>query len=262
MRTWQQIMCFFILSVACFAACSPHEDDSLKRIKNAGEMRIAMSGDYPPFSYYNEEKELDGFDVEVAREIAKRVGVSLKPVIVPWSGKVSGLLNREFDAILGCVAVSQTKVEALRFSTPYYHSTTQIMIKKGSGFKGPEDLANRSVGAVIGTTFEKDAGKLSAIDLRLYKGHSQAFRDLHNGTLDGLVTDQVVGDNAIKTGKFNVAFLGSSLGNRRVGIGVRKEDKALLAKIEGVLEDMRDDGALQKLIKKVAQCEYNCAVAF
>jgi ABC-type amino acid transport substrate-binding protein len=245
-----------------FAACSNDQDGSLRRVEKAGRIRIAMNGDYPPFSYYNEKKELEGFDVEVARLIADRLGVALKPITVGWSDKVSGLLDGEFDAILGCVAVSESKRKDLRFSDPYYHSTTRIMVREGTEFNGPKDLARRSVGAVSGTIFEKEAERLGAIDLRLYSGHSQAFRDLHNGTLDALVTDQVVGDNAMKAGKFHVRFLGPSLGNRSVSIGLRKEDKVLSDKIERVLEEMRKEGLLQNLIRKVAQCEYNCAMAF
>jgi polar amino acid transport system substrate-binding protein len=221
-----------------------------------------MSGDYPPFIYFNEENALEGFDVDVAREIAKRLGVTLTPVMRKWKEKIPALLNGELDVILGCVALTTDRMEAISFSAPYYHSTTQVMIRKGAVFKKPEELTGKSIGAVAGTTFEDDARKLGAINLRLYEGHSRAFTDLHNGALDGLVTDRIVGDNAIKTGKFDIQFLGASLGNRNVAIGLRKADKALLHKIESILEDMRDDGVLEELIKRVAQCEYNCSTAF
>lgn len=258
----QVVYSLFVFSALWFCACSTDQDGSLRRIEKAGQIKIAMSGDYAPFSYHNEQQALDGFDVEVARDIADRLGVVLKPVTVLWNDKVSGLLNGDFDAMLGCVAVSEEKRRDISFSAPYYHSTTQLMVRKGSGFRAPEDLINKAVGAVAGTTFEKDAEKLGAIDLRLYQGHSQAFRDLDNGILDALVTDQVAGDNAIRSGKFSIEFLGPSLGNRSVAIGLRKEDKGLSDRIESVLEDMRKDGTLQRLIKKVAQCEYNCAVGF
>jgi polar amino acid transport system substrate-binding protein len=258
----QQTIGFLGLCAVLLASCSGFDDDSLRRIKKAGEIRIAMSSDYPPFSYYNEKKVLDGFDVDVAREIARRLGVTLKPVMTKWTEKIQGLLNGEIDAVLGCVAVTKERLKVLRFSAPYYHSATQLMIRDGAAFKTPEELAGKSIGAVAGTTFEDDARKLGPIDLRIYQGHSKAFRDLHNGVLDGMVTDRVVGDNAIRSGKFDIQFLGSPLRNRKVAMGLRKEDKALLSKIESVLKDMRKEGVLQTLIKKVAQCEYNCAAAF
>ena len=256
LRTVGLIICVFLLG------CPTHQDGSFYRIKDSGEIRIAMSGDYPPFSYYNEKKALDGFDVDVAREIAKRLGVTLAPVRTKWTEKIQGLLNGEIDAILGCVAVTKERQEDLRFSEPYYHSATQLLVRKGAVFKTKEDLVGKPIGAVSGTTFEDDARKLGPVDLRLYEGHSKALRDLHNGVLDGMVTDRVAGDNAIRSGKFDIQFLGSPLRNRKVAIGLRKEDKALLREIESVLEDMRKEGILQSLIKKVAQCEYNCAAAF
>ena len=78
------IICVF------FLGCPTHPDGSLYRIRDSGEVRIAMSGDYPPFSYYNEKKVLDGFDVDVAREIAKRLGVTLVPVRTKWTNRFGG----------------------------------------------------------------------------------------------------------------------------------------------------------------------------
>ena len=261
-QTYQYGMRIFGLFIILLASCAGDGDDSLERIKASGEIRIAMSGDYPPFSYYNETRSLEGFDVDMAREMAKRLGVTFTPVMKKWAEKVPALLNDELDVILGCVAVAKDRLETLDFTPPYYHSTTQLMVRKGAVYKNPEELEGKTVGAVAGTTFEDDAKKLGSIDLQLYDGHSKAFMDLHKGVLDGLVTDRVVGDNAIKTGKFDIQFLGSSLQNRKVAIGVRRPDEALLREIESILEDMRDDGFLQNLIKKVAQCEYNCATAF
>jgi len=86
------------------AGCQPAEeqvDNSLERVKNAGEITFSMSGGYPPFNFYNDENQLVGFDIDVCEEIASRLDVGFKPVPNEWSGIVEGLRSSVYDGILG-----------------------------------------------------------------------------------------------------------------------------------------------------------------
>jgi ABC-type amino acid transport substrate-binding protein len=115
-------------------------DKSLKKIQDAGKIRFAMSGGYPPFNYYNDKNELVGFDVDIARAIAKKLGVEFEPVTTDWNGIIEGLRAGRYDGILGSMAVTEERLKVVDFSDPYYYSGAQLMVSKDSGINGPEDL--------------------------------------------------------------------------------------------------------------------------
>jgi len=257
----QNFLSFLLFSLALFflnTSCSENKSDSLSRIINAGQIRIGMSGDYPPFSFYNDKGELEGFDVDMARETAKRLGVKLDLVAREWSGIIDGLLEGSYDAILGSMAISKDREKAVAFSSPYYYSTVQLMIRKGAPFKDPKDFKGKIIGTGAGSDYIDDAKALGVTDIRLFETGTKALLELSEGKLDGVIVDHIVGFNAITLGKYDIEFLGAPLRNEAVGVAFRKEDKALLEEMNKILEEMKKEGFLLSLSKKVSQCEYNC----
>jgi polar amino acid transport system substrate-binding protein len=249
------------LSLALFflqAGCSENKNDSLSRIINAGQIRLGMSSDYPPFSFYNDKGELEGFDVDMARETAKRLGVKLDLVVREWSGIIDGLLEGSYDAILGSMAITTDRKKIVAFSSPYYHSTVQLMIRKDAPFKDPKDLQGKVIGIEAGSNYVIDAKALGVTDIRLVETGTKALVELNKGKLDGVIVDHIVGLNAIKLGKYDIEFLGAPLRNEAVGIAFRKEDEALLEEMNNILEKMKKDGFLRSLSKKMSRFEYNC----
>lgn len=238
------------LSVVMLAGCSEENVDSLSRVKKAGEISFAMSGGYPPFNFYNDSNELAGFDVDVAREVAKRLGVSLKPVTTEWSGIIEGLRSGAYDGILGSMAVTDKRLEVVDFSTPYYYSGAQVLVKKGAAYSEPMQLKGKIIGVVTGTTFAKDAEKLGAGDVKLYKDDTHTLTELNNGVVDGVITDRVVGVNAMNSGKFDITLLGMPLRGEDIAVAFRKGDDTLLTEVNKVLTAMHADGTLSELSRK------------
>lgn len=116
------------------------KDDSLNRVKKAGKIKFAMSGGYPPFNYFTENDELTGFDVEIGKEVAKRLGVQYEPVTTDWSGILEGLRSGRYDGIFGSMAVTSKRLEVVDFTDPYYYSGAQLIVRNDSKIKSPEDL--------------------------------------------------------------------------------------------------------------------------
>lgn len=231
-------------------ACSDTTTDSLERVRKAGEISFAMSGGYPPFNFYNESNELVGFDVDVAREVAARLGVSLKPVTTEWSGIIEGLRSGVYDGILGSMAVTEERLKVVDFSAPYYYSGAQMMVKKDASFTAPEDLRGRTVGVVTGTTFADDAARLGAGDVKLYKDDTQTLTELSSGVVDGVITDRVVGVNAMNSGKFEIVALGPPLRSEDIAVAFNKNDQTLLQAVDKILGAMHQDGTLARLSTK------------
>jgi len=230
--------------------CSEEKKDSLPRVKEAGEISFAMSGGYPPFNFYNADNELVGFDVDVANEVAQRLGVNFKPVTTEWSGIIEGLRSGVYDGILGSMAVTEKRLEVVNFSTPYYYSGAQLLVKKDAPVTAPAQLKGKTIGVVTGTTFATDAEKLGAGDVKLYKDDTHTLTELNNGVVDGVITDRVVGVNAMNSGKFDIALLGMPLRGEDIAVAFRKGDDSLLMEVNTVLAAMHKDGTLSTLSQK------------
>lgn len=112
----------------------PATDDSLERVLEAGEIKFAMSGGYPPFNYYDQD-ELTGFDVEIGKAVAKNLGVRYVPVTTDWNGIVEGLRSGRYDGIFGSMAVTERRMEVIDFTNPYYYSGAQLIVREDSDIK-------------------------------------------------------------------------------------------------------------------------------
>lgn len=118
----------------------PGTDESWKKVKQAGKIRFAMSGGYPPFNYYNENNELTGFDVEIAKAVCSRLGVEYVPVSTAWDGIVEGLRAKRYEGIWGSMAITPERLKVVDFSDPYYLSGAQLIVSRESSLRGPDDL--------------------------------------------------------------------------------------------------------------------------
>jgi len=118
----------------------PAKDGSLERVKKAGKITFALSGAYPPFNFFSADDELIGFDIELGKEVAKRLGVTYEPVTTDWTGILEGLRSGRYDAIFGSMAVTADRLKVVDFTDPYYYSGAQLIVPKDSEIKSIDDL--------------------------------------------------------------------------------------------------------------------------
>ncbi|WP_088224779.1 ABC transporter substrate-binding protein [Desulfosporosinus sp. FKB] len=248
------ILFLVILVLLIVTGCSSTKTNSaaattLDQIKEEGALTFAMSGQYPPFNYYNEQNQLTGFDVEIGEEIAKRIGVKSAPIAVEWDGIIAGLEAKKFDMILGSMAITDERLKKVNFSDPYYRSGAQVIVPTNSNITGRADLNGKTVGVVLGTTYETKARDLGAT-VKTYKGDPDAFRDMFNGRLDAVITDKIVGLNAIKKNKYPFKLAGNLLYEEKMGIAIRKDSPKLLESVNNALAKMMEDGTYKKISEK------------
>jgi polar amino acid transport system substrate-binding protein len=236
----------------CLSGCQGSKDKSLEKIKKAKVIRISMSPGYPPFSYYNAKKEVVGFDVSVSREIAKRLGVELKVLAVPWEEIINSLNAGESDAILGSMAITEERSKLVDFSVPYYYARSLVMVPKDSKIKTLKDLRTKTVGVMTFSTFENDAKTLELPHVRQYKTNDDALGALSKGEVDAVITDDVVGMYAKNRMGLVIEPLGDTLNSDRIAIAVRKGETALLTRINEIIGEMKKDDTLQHLVEKMA----------
>lgn len=118
----------------------PATDGSLERVKKAGKIKFAMSGGYPPFNYFTDEDVLTGFDVDLGKEVAKRLGVAYEPVTTDWSGILEGLRSGRYDGIFGSMGITDERSKVVDFTDPYYYSGAQLIVRNDSRINSADDL--------------------------------------------------------------------------------------------------------------------------
>ncbi len=119
------------LALAGFAALAPATAEELDTIKEAGVIRIAMTGAYPPFNFVNDQNEVVGFDPAIGTEIAKRMGLEVEIVTTAWDGIIGGLLANKYDAIVGSMSITEERDKVIDFVGPYYTTKRAIFTKAG-----------------------------------------------------------------------------------------------------------------------------------
>ncbi len=153
--------------------------------------------------------------------------MKLKPVTTEWSGIIEGLRSGIYSGILGSMAATEQRKKVVDFSTPYYYSGAQMFVRTDSPFKSADELKAKAVGLVTGTTFEQDAKNLGVSDIRLYKDDTHTLTELSSGVIDGVITDRVVGVNAMNSGKFKIKPLGSPLRKEDIAVASARKIKPL-----------------------------------
>ena len=247
MKTTLKILAVILLLLLPFAAIA----DDLQTVKNRGEVSFAMSGQYPPFNFVDQNNQLSGFDVEICSAIASRVGVEAKPLSTAWDGIIAGLLTNRFDLICGSMAITEERLNSIDFSDPYYRSGAQLFVKKGSSLTSTDDLDNKKIGVTLGTTYEEWVrNNLPGVDVRTYKGVPDMLLEVMNGRIDGFITDRIVGSMAIDERNAPIQMAGSLLYEERMGIALRQGNPQLKEAINTALAQMKEDGTYRDISMK------------
>jgi polar amino acid transport system substrate-binding protein len=216
----------------------------------ADTVKIAMSGVYPPFNYFNERNALVGFDVDIAKEIARRLNREPELVTTAWDGILAGLVSHKFDLIIGSMAITEERKKTVLFSDPYYSSGAQLVTRKGSKISGPSSLKGKVVGVTVGETYEAYVREHIPGVKRIatYKGGvPNLIMELNNKRIDAFLTDRLVGLYALKQAKSDAVLSGDLLYREEMGIAVAREHPELLAEVNAALAAMKEDGTYARI---------------
>lgn len=239
------------LSIGLFLSPLVQAQDGLAEVKQDKQLTFALSGAYPPFNYVDENGELAGFDVEIGKEIARRIGVEGKPIATAWDGIIAGLLAKRYSTIIGSMGITEERLKNIDFSKPYYRSGAQLFVKEGSDIKSIEDLKGKEVGVTLGTTYEDWLRKNAPeVNVRAYKGVPQLIMETQSGRLAGFVSDRMTGLMAIKKNNFKLQMVGGLLYPELIGIALNKNNPELLQAIDKAITDIQADGTYAKISNK------------
>lgn len=239
-----------IATLTSFGTANFAVADEITKIKEAGVIRIAMSGAYPPFNFVNESNQVVGFDPAIGTEIAKRMGVEVEIVTTAWDGIIGGLLANKYDAIVGSMSVTEERKEVVAFVGPYYTTKRAIFTKPDSGITDAKQLEGKAVGVTLGETHEDWARNLG-YNVRTYKGLPELLLELEHGRVDVIVNDSIAAILAMKeTGQAYVMLPDMNSDVIDAGIAIRKGNPELAAAMQAALDAMMEDGTYIEIANK------------
>lgn len=262
--------------IALAPATSATAGETLDRVMNNKVLVMSSDAAYPPQSFLNDNNEMDGFDVEVGREIAKRLGAELKIITPAWEVITAGNWKGRWDISVGSMTPTKERREVLNFPAVYYYTPASFAVHKDSEASALADLNGKTIGVCAGCTTDFymdknltiDAQGVPAFDYlvtagekRTYETDTNAYDDLRLGDgkrLDAVLTPTPTVQEAIKSG-YPFRVVGDPVFYEPLAVATDKGDPEFDAKIVEAIDAMRSDGTLSKLSEKWYGIDYTIA---
>jgi len=245
----------------------------------ADSIRIGTEGAYPPWNAKDESGKLIGFEVELANFLCIYMKADCTIVEQDWDGMIPGLIMRKYDAIMAGMSITDERMKTINFSQGYADEVASLAVMKGSPLEGMDTpkainlstgggaakkalktltaaLAGKTIGVQTATIHQNflESGDVGSVKIRTYKTQDEVNLDLAAGRIDAALAAAVAfTDYAEKSGKPVVlvgpTFSGGAFGNG-VGVGIRKDDTALLKKFNAAINKARKTGKISELAIK------------
>ena len=245
-----------LAAATLFTACGKKPEAPAAAAPAAAQaIVIGLDDNFPPMGFRDDKGELVGFDIDLAREAGKRIGVEVSFKPIDWNAKEAELNGKRVDVLWNGLTITEERKANILFTTPYLENHQIIVVTEKSPIKTKAQLAGKVVGVQDGSSaveaIEKDAAAAKAIkELKKFGDNVTALMDLSAGRLDALVVDEVVGRyyTAKKPGEYRV--LEENFGTEDYGVGTRKDDTELMAKLQKAMDEMKADGAAATISTK------------
>ena len=216
-----------------------------------GKLMVATEGTYPPFSMTSPDGKLDGLEIRVVQEIAKRIGLEYTPVIIKWDSILVGLMSDQYDMISAAMDITPERQQQVTFSDGWLESGGRIVTSKDSAIQSADDLKGKTVGALVASTWTELAKGLGAAEVKTYKAESDALQDLANGNVDAVITDSIAAAYAIQTSALPLRMTDDYVSRIQKGFAMKKGKPNLVQAINKALADMIADGTYEKLTSEL-----------
>ncbi|KAA0946958.1 transporter substrate-binding domain-containing protein [Pseudomonas sp. ANT_H14] len=246
----------------------------LDKIQSSKTMTVATSAIWPPQGFINDKNEIDGFDIDVSKEIAKRLGVEVKFITPDWDVITAGKWNGRWDMSVGSMTATKSRARILDFPATYYYVPYVFAVHNKSTVTDRQALNGKKIGVEGGTTSEDCLNQALAIEtsdippascdikageLRTYAGSLAPLDDLRLGDgvrLDAILTQRSTLEAAIKK-NYPLKAIDGVVFYEPLAIATDKGDPELTAKLAEVIGAMHTDGTLTKLSTKWYGVDYS-----
>lgn len=244
------------LAVVTFSSGSAFAADTLAEIQKRGVLRVGMEPGYMPFELTSKKGDIIGFDVDMAKRMAKAMGVKLELVSTAWDGIIPALLTDKFDVIMSGMTLTQERNLTVNFASPYILIGQSILLKKelADSVKSYKDLndAKFTVASKLGTTGEQATkrmiGKAKYIS---YETEQEGVMELVNGKIDAFIYDLPFNSIAVgQKGAGKIVHLDDPFTKEPLAWAIKRGDVDFLNWLNNFMAQVKYDGVYDKIYKK------------
>ena len=230
---------------------------SINKPKDENTFILGMDDSFPPMGYRNENNELVGFDIDLANEDRKKMGMELKTQTISWAAKEQELDSGNIDCIWNGFGYTEDRNNAMTLSKPYVKDKSMFVVKEDSSYEDQDELKGKKIGVQSGSTQEKrlnesNYGKELG-EIIGYTDYLTALMDLETGNIDAVYMSQISGNYIIeKQNKEFKTFDAIGIGEESKGmvIAFKKGNVELKDKVEKALDELKQEGKLKELSEK------------
>jgi cystine transport system substrate-binding protein len=269
MRVFHRTLAAIAAALACLAlatACGSSDSEGgssskasdIPGLLNAGKLVVGTSGSYPPFTFIDDKGDLTGYDVDVSKEIAKRLGLKADVQAVDFNALLAGLSAGKYDAVASAISIEDDKSTSYELSDPTLVDGITLLVKADSDIKAIKDIVGHKLGGPAGTAAFDNIKQAVSGDWQVvtFPGMTEAVQGLKDGRVDALAVTHTVGAYTVK-GDSSLRVLDDIVGKFHSGLAVSKKGgDPLVSAINKEIAAMISDGTIKKL-----QEEYFGAVA-
>ena len=220
-----------------------------------GTFTVGFDQDFPPMGFVGDDGQYTGFDLELAQEVADRLGLEFVPQPIAWDAKDMELSSGTIDCIWNGFTMNGRE-DAYTWSEPYMDNSQVFVVAADSGISSLADLAGKVVEVQTDSSAEaalKDNAELSATfgTLQTTPDYNTAFMNIDSGAADAVAVDIGVANYQLsQRGKDKYVILDETLSSEEYGIGFKKGNEELRDKVQGALDEMAADGTMAEISEK------------
>jgi polar amino acid transport system substrate-binding protein len=259
MKRRQLLQTALAILIVVFASLANHAAtaaSTLDEVKARGKMIAGVRYDSPPFGSLDQSGQVVGFDIDLIREIAKRLGVGIEMVQVTAKTRIPLLESGKIDVIAAVLTHSRERDRVIDFSISYLLDGQRLLVKKGSGIREASDLKNKTVSAVQGSYNEATIRKLvPEAKILVFQEYPQAYLALKQGLADAFTTTATILEGISKQDP-EFEIVGDNLTSEPIGFGVRENDSKWRDAINFALQDMVADGTYKTIYDRYFKMPY------
>jgi ABC-type amino acid transport substrate-binding protein len=231
------------------------ELSSVEKIKQAGKIIVGTESTFPPYESIDPKdgKTVVGFDMDIAKAVADKLGVKLEIKDMKFDGLIGALSTGMLDFVAAGMTVTDERKQNADFSQIYYKGgQVLVILESNNSIKSAADMKGKKIGAQLGTTSEKAANLIKGINFKSMDKVDQLMMEVKNGMIDGVVVDDVVGIQYTKSlGGLKVVEIPElNEGDAGMGIAVQKGNEELLKVINDTIDELKANGGFDKLTEK------------
>ena len=236
------------------AASSEKAEETTAAGIEGGTLIVGFDQDFPPMGFLGDNGEYTGFDLELAQEVAKRLGLEYQAQPIAWDAKDMELESGNIDCIWNGFTMTGRE-DDYTWTKPYMANTQVFVVRNDSGIEGKDGLAGKVVECQADSSAEaalKEDPDLTSTfgQLLTTADYNTAFMDLEQGSVDAIAMDVIVAGYQIKQRNVDFTILDDSLSAEEYGVGFKKGNTELRDKVQATLEDMAKDGTMKEISEK------------